>query len=169
MLSDRTEAQFVLPWPVSVNAAWRAISNGRYADVKISKAGRAYRKAVLAEVADTIGKLHEPLFQSYIGVAVYYFPPDNRIRDIDNHSKTPFDALTKANVWADDSLVKQRQEYWCETVTLKKFPEIGRKGMAVVRIWDLPEWEPMEIQEVLDFKVQQKMQLEEIQLDFGVD
>ncbi|MCV5079210.1 RusA family crossover junction endodeoxyribonuclease, partial [Escherichia coli] len=40
-------------------------------------------------------------------VEIVLFPPDNRIRDLDNYNKALFDALTHAGVWEDDSQVKR--------------------------------------------------------------
>ncbi len=40
------------------------------------------------------------------------FPPDNRIRDLDNYNKALFDALTNAGVWEDDRQVKRMLVEW---------------------------------------------------------
>ena len=40
------------------------------------------------------------------------FPPDNRIRDLDNYNKALFDALTHTGVWEDDRQVKRMLVEW---------------------------------------------------------
>ncbi|EOC3440315.1 RusA family crossover junction endodeoxyribonuclease, partial [Escherichia coli] len=45
-------------------------------------------------------------------VEIVLFPPDNRIRDLDNYNKALFDALTHAGVWEDDSQVKRMLVEW---------------------------------------------------------
>lgn len=45
-------------------------------------------------------------------VEIVLFPPDNRIRDLDNYNKALFDALTHAGVWEDDRQVKRMLVEW---------------------------------------------------------
>ena len=88
-----------LPWPPSTNAAWRSVS-GR---VLISAQGRAYRKAVLAEVATGRGRA-APL-AGRLAVGIILHAPDRRRRDVDNYAKQLLDACTHAGLWLDDSQI----------------------------------------------------------------
>ena len=49
-------------------------------------------------------------------VHIKLYPPDRRLRDIDNHIKAIFDLLTKANVWEDDSQVDMLHVERCDIV-----------------------------------------------------
>ena len=88
-----------LPFPVSTNAMWRNL-RGR---TLISRKGREFRKAVGVMVGQQYMGL--PL-ESRLAVTVTLYPPDRRKRDIDNYGgKALLDALTHAQVWADDEQV----------------------------------------------------------------
>ena len=63
-------------------------------------------------------------------VHIKLYPPDRRLRDIDNHIKAIFDLLTKANVWEDDSQVDVLHVKRCDIV---------KKGKVEIEIWPLPE------------------------------
>jgi len=89
-----------LPWPPSVNSYWRHPTRGPLAGRHlISERGRAYRRAVMAEVARRT-LLQKPAGR--LSVHVDAFPPDNRRRDLDNIGKALLDALVHAGVIADD-------------------------------------------------------------------
>lgn len=49
-----------------------------------------------------------------LSIRVVLTPPDRRRRDIDNYHKAPLDALTKADVWDDDSQVKHMETIMAE-------------------------------------------------------
>lgn len=92
-----------LPWPPSVNAYWRAVS-GR---VIVSASGRRYQRAVKELVASS-GLLERPGFPltGRLRTAWVMFPPIGVARcDLSNFLKAAEDALTKAGVWLDDSLI----------------------------------------------------------------
>jgi len=88
-----------LPYPPSVNHYWRSY-NGRHC---ISQEGIAYRKRVSWMVLEQLRKY--PKYDSRLAVNILAFPPDKRIRDIDNLLKSPLDALGKAGVYRDDSQI----------------------------------------------------------------
>ena len=46
---------------------------------------------------------------SLVKLHCLFFPPDNRKRDLGNLDKCLLDALTKAGVWTDDSLVDDQR------------------------------------------------------------
>lgn len=111
--------QVTLPWPPSVNTYWRTFQ-GR---MIISAKGREYRKAVQIALANAV--LLNTL--SDIKVEIVAYRPDNRRRDLDNLLKAPLDALTNAQMWKDDSQIKDLRIRWAE--------EIG--GMLKVTVTEL--------------------------------
>lgn len=109
-----------LPWPPSVNSYWRSPNSGPLAGrTLISEKGRAYRGAVLTNVAKQcdaevlIGR-HMLMAQARLSVALYAYPPDKRRRDLDNLPKAVLDALTHAGVWADDEQIDHLSILRCE-------------------------------------------------------
>ena len=97
-----------LPFPPSTNTYYRNLKNG---NTVISKKGREYRKKIIALVTNP------PLFEGKIHISAVLFPPDKRIRDLDNFDgKALWDSLTYAKVWFDDSQVKSRFSEWGEVV-----------------------------------------------------
>lgn len=91
--------QLLLPWPPSVNRYWLARGNTRF----ISKAGRAFREAVESECAEMGIK---PL-EGRLAVHIALFPPDRRVRDIDNILKALLDACEHAGCYASDSQIDE--------------------------------------------------------------
>lgn len=87
-----------LPFPNSTNTHWR-VARGRH---YVSPKGVAFREAVALAV-----RLHgakAPEGRLALGVILY--PPDRRIRDIDNFGgKSLLDALTYSGIIEDDSLI----------------------------------------------------------------
>ena len=91
--------ELMLPFPPSTNTVWRNL-RGR---TLLSKRGREFRKTVGAMVGQQYIGL--PL-ESRLAVTVTLYPPDRRKRDIDNYGgKALLDALTHAQVWADDEQI----------------------------------------------------------------
>lgn len=87
-----------LPFPNSTNTHWRTARGRHY----VSPKGVAFRQAVALSVK--IHGLKAPEGRLALGVMLY--PPDNRIRDIDNFGgKSLLDALTHAGLIKDDSLI----------------------------------------------------------------
>lgn len=93
------EFDFRIPWPPSLNTYYVCIRNRKV----LSKKGRLYAEAVkeIVESACINYGISEEVVVT-IGLA----PPRNGKWDGDNYTKAIFDALTKAGVWEDDSLVK---------------------------------------------------------------
>ena len=107
MDSDCHEA--ILPWPVSVNALYRA--RGRR--VYVSARGKAFKQACGIIFAGT--KLVYETERVWLDIAVH--PPDNRRRDISNLIKIVEDALP----WfRDDSQVDEIKIKRCEKDHRKK-------------------------------------------------
>lgn len=106
-----TSIDVVFPfWPPSVNHAWRHVGKRTL----ISAAGRDFRhemqKSILALRSEKKLPLESILKPLEVGVTLY--PPDKRVRDIDNYCKAIFDAFTHAKVWQDDSQVKELHIRW---------------------------------------------------------
>lgn len=93
-----TAVEITIPWPPSVNRYWRSVK-GR---VLISKEGRQYRGAVVAES-------YLRRWPNFGGARLFLdieaHPPDKRRRDLDNVLKAALDALEAAGVYANDSQV----------------------------------------------------------------
>ena len=113
--------EFNLPWPPSVNAAYRSIVVGRASRVVLSREGRAYKQRAALELAAQ----RVPSFgQQPVIVEFDVCPPDRRARDLDNVLKLAQDAL-QPRVLADDSQIARL------LVTRLK-PRPG--GLLVVRV-----------------------------------
>jgi len=88
-----------LPWPPSVNHYWRRFRDRYF----ISAEGRQFRNDVI-KIALAQGAQK---FTNDVQVAIVCYPPDRRLRDIDNLSKSVLDGLAYANIYADDHQVKR--------------------------------------------------------------
>ena len=86
-----------LPWPPSTNIYWRRSGN----HLHISKKAKDYINLVL-KLSISIKK--EPL-KNRVSLKIQAFPPDKRIRDLDNLLKVFIDALERANFFLDDSQI----------------------------------------------------------------
>lgn len=95
--------KLTLPFPPSVNTYWRHPNKGPFAGKSlISVAGRKFRSATCAAIIEQLRRLPKPT-STHAAVEIILYPPDKRIRDLDNYNKALFDALTHAGVWEDDS------------------------------------------------------------------
>jgi crossover junction endodeoxyribonuclease RusA len=103
------EIEILLPWPPTVNNYYRHTARGVY----ISRKGAAFTRKVEEEIHEQGLSLE---LDHSLYVEVVMFPPDRRIRDLDNHMKALQDSLTKAKVWEDDSLIDQLSIYRGEVV-----------------------------------------------------
>ena len=89
-------ADFVLPYPPSVNHYWGTFGKRRF----ITKKGTDFRAAVGVAVAQS------PKFGvQRLGVRVVTHAPDRRKRDLDNVLKSLLDALQHAGLFADDEQI----------------------------------------------------------------
>ncbi len=106
--------KLILPFPPSVNTYWRHPNKGAFAGKSlISEAGQKSQSAACAAIVEAVTsyttrnqRRHLLQWRSCL------FPPDNRIRDLDNYNKALFDALTHAGVWEDDRQVKRMLVEW---------------------------------------------------------
>lgn len=110
--------ELVLPWPPSVNTYWRSVPGQ---GVKISAAGRAYRKTVKGLVLEQGNRRMRP---GRLGMRITAYMPDRRRRDLDNILKAPLDALEHAGVYEDDGLI--------DTLHVHRARRQGESGIHVV-------------------------------------
>lgn len=129
-----------LPWPPTVNHYYSHTRNGIY----ISKKGTQYRKAIAESCFEQIGrklKLNKKLM-----IICILYPPDRRIRDLDNYKKSFLDALTKAELWEDDSLIDQDFSFRGSVIS---------KGKIVLYIRDagiiIPESQPSIVHKIIGY------------------
>ena len=93
-----------LPFPPTVNMYWRHVAMGkRGVRVLISKKGRQYQSDVLKSCC--VAHLSGLRLGGRLRVKVTLNVPDRRQRDMDNYNKALLDALSKAQVWGDDSQI----------------------------------------------------------------
>tara|TARA_R110002020_G_scaffold472148_1_gene699849 strand:- start:74 stop:436 length:363 start_codon:yes stop_codon:yes gene_type:complete len=90
---------FVIPFPPTQNTYYRRVGK----TVKISKKGRDYRKDVISALMEQ--GLDGEKVKGRLDVSIVFVPPCNRRRDLDNFIKAPFDAVTHAEFWCDDSQI----------------------------------------------------------------
>jgi len=88
-----------LPYPPSANTYYRRLGFRTL----ISREGRAYRQAVCA-ILRRAGV--RPL-DGTLAVGIDLYPPDRRVRDVDNAQKAMLDALQHGGAFRDDSQVKK--------------------------------------------------------------
>ena len=87
-----------LPFPNSTNTHWRTGRGHHY----ISPKGVAFREAV-----KLVANIHqEKAPEGRLEVSVMLYPPDKRMRDLDNFGgKSLLDSLVHAGIIEDDSLI----------------------------------------------------------------
>ncbi|MDN8599036.1 RusA family crossover junction endodeoxyribonuclease [Citrobacter sp. S2-9] len=104
--------KLTLPFPPSVDTHWRAPNKGPLAGRQlISADGRRYQSAACTAIIDQLRRLPKPSSVP-AAVEIILYPPDARLRVLDNYNKALFDALTHAGVWEDDSQVKRMLVEW---------------------------------------------------------
>lgn len=97
-----------LPFPPSTNNLFVTARFGRTTRRVSSPQARAYAKAV-AEAVKEVRAMPAPSGELRAVIAAWV--PDRRARDLDNMVKAPLDALVKAGVMADDSLIVDLRIY----------------------------------------------------------
>lgn len=100
----------VLPYPPTVNTYWHRSKAGH---IFLSKKGRDYIELSLKALIDQKIKLPQPPLDEgeFYEVSMCAYPPDKRVRDLDNIKKALYDVLTKHGVIEDDKYVKHDNSY----------------------------------------------------------
>lgn len=130
--------QLTLPYPPSVNHYYRSLVRCKkpgstdlkdyYVQVLISQEGRTYRRLV-QQAIQQYGNPKTPTGARLV-LFIDIHPKNGAKIDIDNRVKAVQDAITKAGVWADDSLIDK-------LIVERKQPMPG--GLCVVKIVPLME------------------------------
>jgi crossover junction endodeoxyribonuclease RusA len=110
-----------LPFPPSINTYWGFHGNKRFLTKKALQFKAEVKSIILATNTKSFN-------DDLLVMNIIWFPPDKRIRDIDNPIKPLLDALVQANVMNDDSQIKK--------LTLE-FADIFKGGKALVTITNL--------------------------------
>lgn len=101
--------KLLLDFPPSINSYYlqsRAFSRGKTAGRVIAAAGKSLRIKYLQSVKEQMPGISFEIDEK-IAITVVMHPPDKRKRDLDNYLKSMLDALTHAELWADDSIIDQ--------------------------------------------------------------
>lgn len=120
----RAPGLLVLPWPPTVNTYWRATRMGLAKPTRfyVTRQGQAYRRTVYVEAqrqsAPRLGK-------SELAVHVQAYPPDARLRDLDNILKALLDAIAHAGCYDNDIQIAE--------LSVKRMAR-GYNGAVVVRM-----------------------------------
>lgn len=123
-----------IPFPPTANHIWARGGKRTY----LTKEYQSFLKIV--SLAIKRAEEARPLFgANAYAVRLVVYPPDRRVRDLDNLIKPVLDALTRAGLWLDDSRV-------CMITACKGAP--AEEPFAVVEITALheqPEIDPPEL------------------------
>lgn len=112
-----------IPYPPSGNHMWKHTRQGKH---YLTEKARTYYELV-RQAVHTQGRVIN--IDQAVQVHCVLYPPDKRQRDMDNAWKVISDALTKANVWQDDHLIKSLHIEWQVPVKGgKAFVSIGVLG-----------------------------------------
>jgi crossover junction endodeoxyribonuclease RusA len=93
-----TEFKITVPFPPSVNTYWGFKGSQRF----LTSRAKVFKSAVAAEFA-RCG--HDGFGESRLAVTIKLYPPDRRVRDIDNVVKSTLDAMCQAGVFVDDGQI----------------------------------------------------------------
>jgi crossover junction endodeoxyribonuclease RusA len=96
-----------LPWPPTVNTYFSHVIMGKGIKQRVvtivGKKGKEYQRHAACELLRQRVVLTG--LEERLSVHIKAYPPDRRKRDLDNLPKGVLDALTKAEVWRDDSQI----------------------------------------------------------------
>ena len=116
--------RLVLPFPPSVNHYYRRVGSRTL----ISRKGREYRRTICGLLAPGSGMPQVPL-EGRLAVALDAFPPDRRIRDLDNIHKPVIDALEHAGIYRNDSQID---------LLITRRASVVPQGKLIVDLVELP-------------------------------
>lgn len=123
--------RLVLPYPPSMNTYWRRVG----ARTVLSKKGREY-KALVGRMLDL--EHIEPL-PGPLSLTILAFPPDERIRDMDNIQKALMDSL-KGWAYQDDSQV--------DCLGVERH-QTTPGGAVLIDLKPVPTWEQLPLTEAM--------------------
>ena len=72
-----------------------------------------YRTSVMISVIEQYPKFLDGGFveKERLAITVHAYPPDRRVRDLDDYHKALLDAITESGLWLDDNQVDQLHTY----------------------------------------------------------
>jgi len=94
----QNKINLTIPFPPSVNTYWGFKGSRRF----LTSRAKVFKSAVAAEF---MRSGHEGFGNARLAVTIKLYPPDRRVRDIDNVVKSTLDALCQAGVFADDGQI----------------------------------------------------------------
>ncbi len=112
-----------LPYPPSINRYYRHVGFRTL----ISREGRTFRTNVCALLGG--GGPRKPPAGGRIALCLDAFPPDRRVRDLDNLQKPALDAMQHAGIYEDDSQID---------LLLTRRRDVVRGGRLAVEVLDMP-------------------------------
>lgn len=87
-----------VPFPPSVNTYWGFCGSQRF----LTDKAKSFKKDIFYLYQ---ASKHEGFGTARLQVCIELFPPDRRIRDIDNYVKSLLDALCQAGIFVDDEQI----------------------------------------------------------------
>lgn len=118
--------EFKLPYPPSINGYYK---NYRGKTV-LGESGRGYRALIrltLWQCITTGKKFARKPLDGDLGVEIFVYPPDKRIRDIDNIQKCLFDSLQHAGLYHND--------YQISSQNIIRAKKTVKGGVVILRIF----------------------------------
>ena len=90
--------KITVPFPPSVNTYWGFKGSQRF----LTSRAKVFKSAVAAEF---VRSGHQGFGDARLAVTIKLYPPDRRVRDIDNTIKVCCDSLCQAGVFTDDGQI----------------------------------------------------------------
>jgi len=97
-----------LPFPPSINTYWGFHGHRRF----LTKKALVFKELVANEVRSQPIRFGD----QYLSLTLEFYPPDRRIRDIDNPVKPLLDSLVQSGLFNDDSQIKVMHIYMKEPI-----------------------------------------------------
>lgn len=97
-----------LPFPPSINTYWGFHGHRRF----LTKKALIFKDLVANEVRSQPTRFGN----QYLSLTLEFYPPDRRVRDIDNPIKPLLDSLVQSGLFNDDSQIKVMHIYMKEPI-----------------------------------------------------